>query len=365
MSKTATASEEDLPEGYIQVTEEENYELDDPLQERDLTQEEIELGELLAARKKANESRTGIPYGSLSSRGNSTIRLKQLKNASGRKTRRSLRSLFTGPDPIPLSQLASIYYENIPTLVDTGIPTTFKLSNDADRDDEINNITFDGIGKNSIKDIISVSKQLQKKVYEGKEKADFSYRGKKAEIRESLKRGDPKLIYSYTIVFTLKKDQTGTYTGTWYKGQTHRAYLYTFSKDDPSQEPNIIEIIDKNGTSDGPAMVLNRKDDKRSVSYIYFSRDVNKGQLCNVMEEPFKLSREDKGIKCVEFFNTLPKNNINDLDTSLVSITGGGSGRRHKKTTKRIRKTMKRIRKTIKKRIRKTTKRIKKTMKRK
>jgi len=133
-------------------------------------------------------------------------------------------------------------------------------------------------------------------------------------------------------------------------------FLYAYFEDDSSKIP--IQIIDEDGTSDGFAMLLKRTDDKGNVSYIYFRRDGVKGELCDVMKEPFKPSEKEKGIKCNNEFKEV---NIKDADPGYLILAGGRSLRRHKKTIKRVRKTMKRIRKTTK-RIRKTTKH-KKTMK--
>ena len=110
-------------------------------------------------------------------------------------------------------------------------------------------------------------------------------------------------------------------------------------------------------------MVLKRTEPD-IIDYIYFTRDGDgvKGELCDVMKEPFEPSKEKLRIMCNDNFKGI---NIEDIESKyfLIVTKGGRARRRHKKTTKRIRKTTKRIRKTTK-RIRKTTKH-KKTMKRK
>ena len=282
--------------------------------------------------------------------------VKAVKKADKGKTRKfSVKRLFERKDdkPILLSKLPPTRYVNNPTLVDAKYPTMFKLRN-TDKDDEINNINFYGIPKNSIKEIIYVSKKFEKKTYDDYEQADFFYLGKEGENEKADRHGDPTLIYSYTIQFKLEKDPDGIYTGTWYKGSAMQPtyFLYAYFEDDSSKIP--IQIIDEEGKSDGFAMVINRTDDKGNKSYIYFRRDGVKGELCNVMKEPFKPSKEENGIKCdVEF----KEFNIKDADPNYLILAGGRSSRRHKKTMKRIRKTTKRIRKTIKKHIRKTMKR--------
>jgi hypothetical protein len=110
-------------------------------------------------------------------------------------------------------------------------------------------------------------------------------------------------------------------------------------------------------------MVLKRTE-PGITDYIYFSRDGVKGELCDVMKEPFEPSEKDKGIMCNNNFEGV---NIEGIESKfyLIVTKGGRARRRHKKTMKRIRKTTKRIRKTTK-RIRKTIKKyIRKTMKRK